>query len=191
MPHKKLPKRHSIRLPEYDYSSPGVYYVTLYVQERKLLFGEIVDGEMRLNDTGEMVQRLWLRLPNKFPGIQLDEYIVMPNHLHGVVKIVGADPCVRPEPVECLKTPLPKIIQWLKTMTTNAYIRGVKKYGWPQFPGKLWQWSFYEHVIRNEDDLNSVREYIVSNPLRWSLDRENPDSPALNNTHCQNRGTGK
>ena len=98
----------------------------------------------------------------------------MPNHLHGVIKIVGADPCVRPEPVEYSGAPLPKIVQWFKTMTTNAYIRGVKKYGWPQFPGKLWQRSFYEHVIRNDDDLNSIREYIVSNPIRWALDRENP-----------------
>jgi len=129
---------------------------------------------MRLNDSGKMVRRLWLKLPQKFPGVQLDEYIVMPNHLHGVIKIVGADPRVRPEAVECSKTPLSSIIQWLKTMTTNAYIRGVKKYEWPEFSGKLWQRSFYEHVIRNDDDLNSIREYIVSNPMRWALDKENP-----------------
>jgi len=66
-------------------------------------------------------------------------------------------------------------VQWFKTMTTNEYIRGVKQYGWPPFPGKLWQRNYYEHIIRNENELNRIREYIINNPMQWALDGENPD----------------
>ncbi len=130
----------------------------------------------------------------------VDQFVVMPNHFHGIIQIlssnpVGADPCVCPVPEPCvcpttkgsivkghadrkagghISPPLPAIVQWFKTMTTNEYIRGVKQHGWAAFSQRLWQRNYYEHVVRNDLDLNDVREYILSNPKKWALDRENP-----------------
>ena len=119
--------------------------------------------------------------------------------MNGIITIVGADLCVCPDddqsntgkhiglPQQTHETgahtdegthvgvPLPRVVQWFKTMTTNEYIRGVKQFGWPRFDGRLWQRNYYEHIIRDDDELNLVREYIVNNPLQWELDRENPD----------------
>jgi putative endonuclease len=111
----------------------------------------------------------------------------MPNHFHGIVWVSEEEPCFRPNPVTIpANSPLPlakgghagpplqRIVQWFKTMTTNNYIHGVKEHGWQPFKGILWQRSFYEHVIRNDEALNRIREYIQTNPQRWDLDRENP-----------------
>ena len=198
-------KRHrrSIRLRDHDYSQVGAYFVTICVQHRECLFGDIVDDEMRLNDAGRMVERWWVELGNKFPSVETDEYVVMPNHFHGIVIIVGADLCVRPDsadlcvrpdtegthagvplrhgPLQCVRgAPLPEIVQWFKTMTTNEYIREVKQQGWVPLPGQLWQRNYYERVIRNEEELCRIRQYIADNPAQWGQDRENPgmDGPA-------------
>jgi putative transposase len=170
MRHRKSP-----RLSGYDYSQAGACFVTVCVQGRQGLLGEILHGEMRLNQAGYMVERWWKELERKFSLIKIDEYdVVMPNHFHGIVFI----PELSAPTTEGGHTgpPLQRIVQWFKTMTTNEYIHGVKEHGWPQFKGSLWQRSFYDHVIRDEASLNRIREYIASNPLRWDLDRENPRS---------------
>jgi len=196
--------RHSIRLKGYDYATPGAYFVTICAQNRECLFGEIgAEGEMRLNDAGRMVEKWWLELNHKFPNVDTDEYVVMPNHFHGIVVIVppddnvGADlrvgPNMRvgpgvgpdagthvgPNPGAHTGAPLagaslPTVIQWFKTMTTNEYIREVKTLGWPPFPGKLWQRNYWERIVRNEAALEHIRQYIVNNPARWTLDQANP-----------------
>jgi REP element-mobilizing transposase RayT len=130
-----------------------------------------------------MVERWWLRLPSRFPLVQTDAFQIMPNHLHGVLFIhsdpannVGAAPSGRPgRPHEDAPT-LGRIVGWLKTMTTNEYIRNVRDDGWLSFQERLWQRGYYEHIVRNEDDLHDIREYVVFNPLKWSLDKENPKS---------------
>jgi REP element-mobilizing transposase RayT len=170
--------RKAIRLRHFAYSQPGAYFVTTCVQHRACLFGEVVDGVMRMNDAGRVVAEWWLKLNSKFPSVQSDTYAVMPNHFHGIVTIVGADPRVRPGPGAHAGAPLPTIMQWFKTMTTNAYIRGVKEHDWRAFSGKLWQRNYYEHVIRTERELTLIREYIADNPLQWHLDRENPAATA-------------
>ena len=168
MCHRKSP-----RLSGYDYSQEGAYFVTVCVQDRLYLFGEVVDGNMRLNPAGQMIGKWWGELERKFPSMKNDEYfVVMPNHLHGIVFITSS-----PSPVVQgghAGPPLQRIVQWFKTMTTNNYIHGVKEHGWQPFKGNLWQRSFYEHVIRNDEALNRIREYIQTNPQRWGLDRENP-----------------
>ena len=165
--------RKSPRLSGYDYSQEGAYFVTVCVQGRQALLGEILHGEMHLNQPGFAVERWWKELESKFPSIKIDEYyVVMPNHLHGIVLITSS-----PSPVVQgghAGPPLQRIVQWFKTMTTNNYIHGVKEHGWQPFKGNLWQRSFYEHVIRNDEALNRIREYIQTNPQRWDLDRENP-----------------
>jgi REP element-mobilizing transposase RayT len=153
---------------------------------RKSLFGEIIDGAMRLSDAGRMVEKWWRELKNKFPTIEIDAFTTMPNHFHGIVIInhppdakrnVEAALRGRPEkghPHRGAPT-LGDIVDWFKTMTTNGYIRGVKTEGWPPFPGRLWQRNYYEHVIRNENEMNLIREYIQINPAKWAFDKENPD----------------
>jgi putative transposase len=177
------PSRHhrrSVRLHGYDYAQEGAYFVTVCIQGKACLFGEVVDGAMRLNEAGRMVEEWWNELKCKFPDREIDEYVVMPNHFHGIV-IVGADLCVRPDVARQSKegahagAPLPKIIQWFKTMTTNAYLHGIKGNGWPPFPGRLWQRNYYEHIIRDEASLDRIRQYVLDNPGRWADDPENPE----------------
>jgi putative transposase len=177
--------RRSIRLQEYDYSCNGAYFVTVCAQRRECLFGQIDNSEMLLNEAGQMVNGWWVKLPDKFHGVTLDEYVVMPNHFHGIIHIVGAAPYGRPDvgqPHGIVKPGQPHgvaptlgdVIGWFKTMSTNAYICGVKQSGWPPFPGRLWQRNYYERVIRDEKELTGIREYILHNPIKWADDAENP-----------------
>jgi putative transposase len=308
------PERHhrrSIRLRGYDYRAVGAYFITIVAQDRACLFGEVVDGEMRLSEAGRMVERWWLELNRRFPHVSTDAYVVMPNHFHGIVVIhspppdttappdvgadlrvcpdsarvgadlrvcpdsggthdggthdggahagaplqgvggahgahgvgadlrvcpdsmgahtgaplqrvrpdstgapdVGADLRVCPDsmgahtgaPLQRVRpdstgapdvgadlrvcpdsmgahtgAPLPTIVQWFKTMTTNEYIRMVKHAGWTPFQGRLWQRNYYEHIIRNERALERIRDYILTNPLHWHLDRENTHAIGIN-----------
>ncbi len=154
-------KRRSIRMQGYDYSEPGYYFVTICTNEREDRFGEIINGKMVHNNAGVMVNRWWNKLSGKFHTVRLDENIVMPNHFHGIIQIVGADPCVGPmNPFTHITytgpkhmgghtgpkhmgghtgPPLQVIIQWFKTMVTNEYIRNVKQNGWPMFNKRLFQ----------------------------------------------------
>ena len=187
--------RRSIRLREYDYSASGAYFVTICVHGRECLFGSVADGEMRMNDSGRMVESWWRESFNKFPSMGIDSFVVMPNHFHGIIWIrenvnedtVGAplggcpdsEPG-RPRGAEQKGRPhraaptLGDIIDWFKTMTTNAYIRGVKESNWPTFPGRLWKRNYYERIIRDEAELNAARKYIAENPMKWAEDGENP-----------------
>ena len=187
--------RRSIRLPWYDYSEDDWYFVTMCVQNHACMFGNILNDQMRLNNAGFMVRTWWRKVGGKFPSVQTDGYIIMPNHFHGIVNIVGAAPTLNNtsgQPRDKSGQPhgvaptlnntsgqhhskLGDIVNWFKTMTTNQYIRGVKQNGWLPFPGKLWQRNYYEHIIRSEEELNHIRQYIAENPLNWRTDEENPD----------------
>lgn len=204
--------RRSIRLRGYDYSQAGAYFVTICTQDRTCLFGEPVDGEMQLNDAGKMIERWYVELENKFPDIQCDAFVCMPNHVHFIVVAVGSDVVadtpwantqVRPygDGGECVGadlrvcptnlrvcptdqgehigsplhgSPLPGVVQWFKTMTTNEYIRGVKNQQWSPFNKKLWQRNYWEHVIRDAVSLNHIRQYIMDNPVHWTTDSLHP-----------------
>ncbi|PIX48030.1 MAG: transposase, partial [Armatimonadetes bacterium CG_4_8_14_3_um_filter_66_20] len=155
--------RRSIRLPEYDYSTPGAYFVTICTQDRQCLFGDITDDAMRPNEAGRMVEAWWRELTSKFPTTSADAHILMPNHVHGIVAIERED-----------GAPLGAMVQWFKTMTTNAYIQGVRQDGWAPFPGRLWQRNYFERIVRDDDELFETREYIASNPVNWEHDEDNP-----------------
>ena len=170
--------RRSIRLKDYDYFQAGAYYVTIDVQNRECLFGEIVNDEMVLNEVGKMIDGQWTTLPEKFPNIGLDLYQVMPNHFHGIIVInepVGAS-LVNAQIVvtQDIRPLLGDIIGAFKSITTNKYIDGVDSKNWPQFYKRLWQRNYYEHVIRDEKDLNRIRDYVQTNPDNWDEDKENP-----------------
>jgi REP element-mobilizing transposase RayT len=184
------PRRRSIRLKSYDYSQAGAYFVTICTQERVCLFGEVVDDAMSLNDAGEMVASLWEGLPERFSGIEIDAFVVMPNHLHGIVVLPDERAATRAAPtidVSGVGAPLVgarshkniptlgTIIGAFKSIATVGYMRGVKSAGWPTFRRRLWQRNYYEHVIRDEAALDRLRHYIDENPLRWAFDEENPD----------------
>ncbi|HEY4485832.1 MAG TPA: transposase [Nitrospiria bacterium] len=177
--------RRSIRLKAHDYSQIGAYFVSLCAQDRVCLFGEITDGKMEPNNAGRMIARWWAELNRKFPTVETDEYVVMPNHFHGIVVIIGY-----PDPVGAALRGRPQkaghphrgaptlgdIMDWFKTMTTNDYLRGIKQHGWLPFHGKLWQRNYYERVVRDDAEMHRVREYITENPARWLEDEENPDN---------------
>lgn len=192
--HQDKHHRRSIRLKGYDYSQPGGYFVTICVHERACLLGQIINGEMVYSDAGKMAARWWMEINRKFPMVETDESIVMPNHFHGIVILV--DPGSVGADLEDLAlhqaetdrgthagggthagVPLHTVVQWFKTMTTNEYIRGVRQFGWAPFRGKLWQRNYYEHVIRDQVDLERIRRYVTHNPMGWEEDREfNPNA---------------
>ena len=172
--------RKSIRLKEYDYSQPGYYFLTICIQNRSYLFGNIEHNEMILNPAGCMLQKWWNELRHKFSNVTLDTFVIMPNHIHGIIVITeaqidfdrrGGPMC---PPIQN-QAPLPEIIQWFKTMSTNEYIKNVKEHNWKAFDKRIWQRNYYEHIIRNEKALNIIRNYIVMNPMQWEADRENFD----------------
>ena len=222
--------RHSIRLREYDYSQAGAYFVTICTQNRECLLGEIVQGEMRLNAAGNVAADSWAWLADQYDYVELDHWVIMPNHIHGIIVItddrrgeiyhirrggsrdnrrgeiyhirrggsrtaptteqsdigartaptttpttpttVQSDIGGQPAPTTEQSTPtkpLGRLIGAFKTVSTRRINEQHAMAG-----AKFWQRNFYEHIIRNEADLDRIREYIENNPLRWELDKLNP-----------------
>lgn len=164
-----LPNRHSIRLPSYDYSESGLYFITICSQNRENIFGEIIDGKMILNEIGKIIESAWLSLPDRFPVV-LDAFQIMPNHVHMIIQIVsnGRD--------DRAPTTLGKIIAYFKYESTkqiNQYAVGAGIIP-PKIIRKIFQRNYYEHIIRSETDLDKIREYVSANPLMWARDRNNP-----------------
>lgn len=155
------------------------------------MFGKIFKEKMELNEAGLMVDRIWRELPDFYPDVLSDEFVVMPNHMHGIIIIgshanVGAGPRACPQS-SCMPAGQPQgvastnsnlslsdVIHRFKSLTTNQYLKNIKQNNRQPFSGKLWQRNYYEHVIRNDIDLTETREYIHNNPKKWDLDRNNP-----------------
>jgi REP element-mobilizing transposase RayT len=176
--------RHSIRLTGYDYTQPGVYFVTICTHQRECLLGKIVDGLMSINCWGEIVQEEWLRTAILRPGIELGVFVVMPNHFHGIISItsdcrgtelIRRGTARRAPTREQFGRPIagsvPTLIRAFKSATTK---RINERRGTPGTP--VWQRNYYEHIIRKEEALNRAREYIALNPSRWQMDCENPQN---------------
>ena len=174
------PVRRSIRLRGLDYRSPGAYVITVCSFHRACLFGEIVRDQLQPNSIGEIVKEVWRAIPTFFPHLDLDAYVVMPNHVHGILILkegprakhppeADASPLHRRRPKGTQRGSISAIVQTFKAATT----RGV--HSLPGMKGlRLWQRGLYDHIIRNDAELNRVRRYIEENPLRWALDEENP-----------------
>jgi len=194
--------RHSIRLKNYDYAQPGAYFITICTHNRKYLFGDVVNKNMQLNKFGEIVNQCWVETEKIRPGVIIDEYIIMPNHLHGIIVItndyqnadsynnVGAYCDVG---AYC-NTPLHDTSQRCNTplqspsKTIGAIVRGFKSSSTKQInqirntPGiPIWQRNYYEHIIRDDESLQRIREYIVQNPAKWEKDKENTDIVQVQN----------
>jgi len=175
---ERLMKRRSIRLKEYDYSQTGAYFLTICTYRRQCLLGTMVDGKVILSSIGTIVVEEWLRSAEIREEIELDAFVIMPNHLHGIVAMQRGE---REIVSNCLKAQG----RIMKPKTIGSFVSGFKAAATARVnelrgtPGKsLWQRNYYEHVIRSEKELNRIREYIENNPLRWHIDRENPDRKA-------------
>jgi putative transposase len=158
--------RRSIRLKGFDYSRSAAYFITICVQDRECLFGTISQNQLLSNDAGKMVSADWLALPSRFPSVILDEFIVMPNHFHGII-------CISPDSPDNPK--LGKIIGGFKSIVNNNYIAGVNTQNWQPFNKRLWQRNYYEHIVRDDVALQKIQEYIQHNPFTWQIDSLHPD----------------
>jgi putative transposase len=154
--------RHSIRLRGYNYAQPGMYFVTICLQHREHLFGAITDRGMALSAAGQMIQSALIEIPQPFPYITIDTYVVIPDHVHVIVQIASPTEGITRKLVR-----LGDVIGGFKSLTTPAYIRGVHQRGWPAFAQRLWQRNYFERVVRTERELHTTRTYIVNNPQRW------------------------
>jgi putative transposase len=171
------PNRRSIRLKDYDYSQPGFYLVTICIEDRKCEFGQIIDGQMHLSGEGQIVQSVWEKLPQRFPTVQLDCFVTMPNHMHGIIELMDLpdDPSdnsrvpirfqksMQEAKKKAARPTLGKVVRYFKGAVTYE----IHKMGRPDFE---WQRNYYESVIRNEKILADARLYIVNNPATWMMD---------------------
>ncbi len=186
--------RRSIRLPNYDYSQSGLYFITICTHNRECLFGDVVDGKMILNEFGNVAQQCWLEIPQHFEHVELDAFVVMPNHVHGIIVIkndgtqnagaiqnvgennnvgarhhnVGARHAV-PLQFEQFGKPvpgsIPTIIRSYKSAVSKQINQIRQTRGIP-----VWQRNYYEHIVRDEMDLHRIRQYIMDNPKNWGMD---------------------
>jgi putative transposase len=188
--------RRSIRLQGYDYSRSGAYFVTICAAGRECLFGDVLDGIMHVNDAGRMVQSAWDGLPQRFPGIDADASIVMPNHFHGIIVVgtifVGAplaaprimnhtvahgqgaasSPPTNDNPDDMSRrVTIGDVMRAFKSISAITVNRHLNRSGQP-----LWQRNYYEHIIRTPESLDRIRQYIIDNPARWAIDRDNPQA---------------
>jgi len=170
----------SIRLKGYDYSSEGAYFITIVTKNREHFFGEIMDGKMILNGIGENAQKYWDEIPQHFSFIRLDEMVVMPNHIHGLLWIdkLGGIGCDVAYNVATGKTKNKKMMEISpKRGSISTVIRSYKSVVTNKSrqinPKFAWQPRFHDHIIRNEKSLHNIRRYIRNNPVIWQRDRNN------------------
>jgi REP element-mobilizing transposase RayT len=174
------PRRRSIRLKEYDYSQPGAYFVTVCVNRRRCILAHIRDENVVLSRVGAVVQRCWEDVPNHFSAVELDAFVIMPNHLHGILVLHGRGVQLNaPTPGTPVRRGKHAAIS-PKRNTLSVIIRTFKaavttQCGKNRHPSFKWQRNYYEHIIRNEAELNRIRQYILYNPTLWQFDRENPE----------------
>ena len=175
------PQRHhrrSIRLSGYDYSQEGVIFVTTCTYQREMLFGEVLDGQMVINDIGHIVLVAWQGLPLRFPSLTLDEFVIMPNHVHGILifgkreETSGAATEGGAATEEGAASSAPMLGQVMRAFKSLTAISANRQLGRTQWP--LWQRNYHEHIIRNEQVMEKARRYIAVNPMRWDRDADNP-----------------
>jgi len=181
--------RRSIRLQHHDYSQAAAYFVTICVHARQCLFGEVVNGEMVLNDLGKIVEECWDDIAQHFDNVELDTFIIMPNHVHGIIVFTNTVGAGSPRPDAKLKSndkgaetadkgaetaPLRKrrtlgnVVAYFKYQSTKRL--NLHRHT-PSFA--VWQRNYYEHIVRDDADLNRIRQYIQRNPARWAEDENN------------------
>ena len=170
------PCRRSVRLKGFDYSRAGAYFVTVVCKDRACLLGIVDAGDLRLNAAGRQVREVWQHLAGRFPSVVMDACVIMPNHVHGIVvlapqveRAVGAGLALLAAGAASSAPTLSDVVRAFKSVSAIAANRALGRSGQP-----LWQRSYYDRVIRDEEELQRYRQYVAENPLKWALDRENP-----------------
>jgi len=170
----------------YDYAQSGAYFITIVTQNRASLFGHVANGKMVLNDAGMATQNCWLEIPNHYPNVTLDEFVIMPNHIHGIIVINDIDPpnvvvgvqnfepIQQIEPIhiatkqnryqKIISKSIGSIIRGFKIGVTKWFRQHTDVYD-------VWQRNYYEHIVLNDDELNAIRQYIINNPSKWPSDK--------------------
>jgi len=173
------PGRRSIRLKEFNYAQSAAYFVTICTKDRKCLFGDVIDEKINLTQGGKIADECWRNIPAHYPHAVLDEYVIMPNHVHGVIFIGNDDVGVQDfEPLpgngtrenkfqQIIPKSIGSIVRGFKIGVTKWYRQNTNFH-------TVWQRNYFERVIRDEDELNRIREYIIYNPAKWAEDKENP-----------------
>jgi len=159
------------RLPEYDYSQNGYYFVTICTKDKRKSFGKAIGGKVELNKIGTLAENYWKEIPKHFPFAEIDEYIIMPNHIHGII-IIDNENNAGDNHGSSLQTTrnmelLPRIISQYKSSATRQIRKQFANYNF------AWQKSYYDRIIRNEKELYNIRKYIQQNPLKWDLVKNN------------------
>ena len=169
----KYKEKKKYRLPEYDYSQEGGYFVTICTRDKEIYFGDVISGCMKLSRIGETAKQFWLQIPIRFNNVVLDEFVIMPNHVHGIILITHR----RNVPWHVPTTGIRPLAKDSLSSIINHYKGNVKRWcnknGFECFS---WQPRFYDHVIRDEKSLNEIRQYIINNPLKWEIDRNNVEN---------------
>jgi putative transposase len=171
--------RKSNRLPCYDYATPGAYFITIVSYRRLPIFGEIISGEIQLSQIGEIVEGCWVDIPLHFTDASIDAYVIMPNHLHGIVKInekrnVGAthaSPILTKGQDSIPIGPPPQSLSAIIGSLKSAATKGIHRAGLMKNQS-IWPRNYYEHVIRDDKDYQRIVEYIQFNPINWEDDQE-------------------
>lgn len=157
----RIHHRRSIRLKGYDYSRPGYYFFTTCILDRRCILGDVADAEMRCNELGDAVWAIWRELPLHYPHVCLDAFVVMPNHVHGIIQLVGI-----PMPPGKRRHAFPEIVRSFKSFASRDINRLLGTPG-----DNHWQRDYWEHVVRTQGELERIRRYIQNNPRRWEFDR--------------------
>lgn len=181
-----LHNRRSIRLKGYDYAQAGLYFITIVTQDRRCLFGEIIEGQMKLNNDGSAVEKCWYNIPSHFPNTKLHEMVVMPNHFHGIIEIVAVGakdlspnlPPTTPPPTRPQGTSktIGSIIRGFKIGVTkiiraNTPTNVLANNYSPRRQQSIWQRNYWEHIIRNDIEYDRIARYIINNAAQWEIDK--------------------
>jgi REP element-mobilizing transposase RayT len=165
--------RRTIRLPGYDDAQPGTYFVTICTRHRRHLFGEIIDRRLHLNARGWWARRCWLEIPRHFRHVELDAFVIMPDHVHGIIRITDDAPTASGDRIADVRGvtaafghPPPRALSAIVGSFKAAAARAIGA-GWDRPRTIIWQRNYHEHIIRNEETLRRIRRYIETNPERW------------------------
>ena len=157
----RRPNRRSIRLKGYNYSGPGAYYVTICTYVPLPVFGQISENVLIASPWGEIAYDCWSKIPERWSAVKLDEFVIMPNHMHGILVFTNEVSAT---------TSLGNVVNWYKASATKAILRleGNREV-------RVWQRNYYEHIVRDDKDLLRIQEYIAANPYKWADDEYNPE----------------
>lgn len=158
------PSRKKMRFSDFDYKAQGCYFITVVTFNRICLFGHVENEEMILSDSGKMIDHIYHTIEGRFPQVDCMDYVVMPNHFHCILYLERDN-----------HDSIPAVMDYFKSMTTDEYIKGVKKNGWKRFDGHLWQRNYWDDIIWNERQFEYVKNYIALNPSRWNKDNINSE----------------